>query len=464
MATVTQTTNFIYTYDDTLSTADQTAAIARANALAAPASCEADLTTLQGWFNVSGGFGSPNQVTVLITKSIAGLGWNGGYQTGGKTQIKILPFTGATSADAAARAVFVAEMSEVLMSYRNQQTPVTTWIANNSMGEALSVVSAGQLHPEGYYTGTVGGPRITSWLNSPKPRPNWIDSNENTDTDFVSFGCGIVFIYYLRDQLGHSIGDIVTKAGATLEATYKNLTGSTGGFTALTDLLDLYFPEGTSYSPVSDDLFPLPVLTGLTLSPTSVICGNTSIATVTLDHAYPAGPLTVSLLCSETYFATVPSTVTIPTGASSYSFTVATPSHPISFDPAHVGILASLGGTSVDATLTVLPSVVAGTVQSLTLFPDHVTGGQSTSGSVTLEKAVPTDTLVGLAAVESGRTPFGPQSSVVRVPSSITIPAGGTTGSFRIQTSVLSPPTVSRTATIMAGAVTTKFALLTVER
>ena len=91
-------------------------------------------------------------------------------------------------------------------------------------------------------------------------------------------------------------------------------------------------------------------------------------------------------------------------------------------------------------TLTVLPSVVAGTLKSLTLFPDHVTGGQSTTGTVTLEDAVPTDTLVGPAAVESGGTPVGPQSSVVRVPSSIAIPAGKATGSFRIQSSVLSPP------------------------
>jgi hypothetical protein len=132
IATVTQTTNFIYTYDDTLLTADQNPAIARANALAA--SCETDLTTMQAWFSVSGGFGLSNQVTVLITNSIAGLGWNGGYQTGGKTQIKILPFTGAASADAAARAVFVAEMSEVLMSFATSKpaaqpgSRTTAWV------------------------------------------------------------------------------------------------------------------------------------------------------------------------------------------------------------------------------------------------------------------------------------------------------------------------------------------------
>ena len=463
MATVTQTTNFIYTYDDTLSTADQTAAIARANALAA--SCETDLTTLQGWFSVSGGLGSSNQITVIITKSIAGLGWNGGYQTSGKTQIKILPFTGATSADAAARAVFVAEMSEVLMSYRNQQTGNPTWIENNSMGEALSTVSEALLHPEGYYTATVGSPRITSWLNS-NPRPNWIDKNESTDKDFVSFGCGIVFIYYLRDQLGYSIGDIITKAGTTLEATYKNLTGNTGGFTALTDFLDLYLPEGTPYGPVSDDLFPLPVLTSLTFSATSVVCGNTSIATIALDHAYAAGPLTVSLLCADIGFASVPQTVTIPTGAASANFIVTTPSIGIPFQPAQVQVLATLGGSSVGATLMVLPSVVAGTLKALTLFPDNVVGGNSSTGTVTLEEAVPTDTLVGLAAVESGgHLPLpGQGSSVVRVPSSITIAAGRTTGSFRIQSSVLSPPTLTRTATIMAGAVTTKYGQLTVER
>jgi hypothetical protein len=51
-----------------------------------------------------------------------------------------------------------------------------------------------------------------------------------------------VFLYYMRDQLQHSLGDIIKHGGDTLEATYHNLTGSTGGYTSLTTLLDKYLP------------------------------------------------------------------------------------------------------------------------------------------------------------------------------------------------------------------------------
>ena len=92
---------------------------------------------------------------------------NFGYATDGTTKIIVIPFTGWTSgADAAARAVFVAEMSEILMDQRNQRTKHTSWIANNSMGEALSTVCEALMHPEGYYTPVPPlGPRIWKWLS-----------------------------------------------------------------------------------------------------------------------------------------------------------------------------------------------------------------------------------------------------------------------------------------------------------
>src|SRR6516165_2576853 len=127
---------------------------------------------------------------------------------------------------------------------------------------------------------------------------------------------------------------------------------------------------------------------------------------LTLECRIHTGPLTVSLLCAAPGFASVPKTVTIPTGAASASFIVTTPSIGIPFKTAQADILATLGGSSVGATLTVLPSVVAGTLKGLTVFPDQVTGGNSRTGTVTLEDAVPTDTLVGLAAVEPGTGPL----------------------------------------------------------
>jgi hypothetical protein len=54
------------------------------------------------------------------------------------------------------------------MDFRNKQAPETnTLVNNNSMGEALSVVCTGLMHPEGDYPNL--GPRIWNWLNRAYP-------------------------------------------------------------------------------------------------------------------------------------------------------------------------------------------------------------------------------------------------------------------------------------------------------
>src|SRR5207245_385785 len=136
------------------------------------------------------------------------------------------------------------------------------------------------------------------------------------------------------------------------------------------------------------------------------------------------------------------------------------------FKPASVIIYASYGGATVTATLIVTPSVVAGVLKSITLNPSRVTGGSTSLGTVTLEGKVPIPTVVGLAAVESGAGPIRPHgqaSAIVTVPPSVPIPPNETQATFTIRTAEIAEPGVRRTATIVAGAVATKFATLTVE-
>jgi hypothetical protein len=114
-------------------------------------------------------FGSDNNpitITISADPTRKSLGSNRGFDLGGRINIKINPFTQLSrmlqktnSGDDEARTVFVAEMSEVFMDYRNKQTPeTTTWVAKYSHGEALSIVCSALLHPEGYYPNL--GPRI----------------------------------------------------------------------------------------------------------------------------------------------------------------------------------------------------------------------------------------------------------------------------------------------------------------
>ncbi len=206
-----------------------------------------------------------------------------------------------------------------------------------------------------------------------------------------------------------------------------------------------------------------PAVSLLTLTPTSVVCGNSSQGVVTVNLPSKVGAIVVNLVSAAPGFATVPAQVTIPQGQTvSPPFVITTPNIQIPFSPAHSDILASYGPSSYTATLNVNPSVVAGILQSLTLFPTSVQGGAPSRGTVALEQAVPTDTLVGLA-VSSGIVLRAPSNSpsLASVPESITIPAGRTAGGFEITTKQPASRQ-TETVTIMAGAVTVKYAMLTV--
>jgi hypothetical protein len=95
---------------------------------------------------------------------------------------------------------------------------------------------------------------------------------------------------------------------------------------------------------------PLPTVSSLTLSPTSVIGGTSSTGTVTLSGPAPTGGAQVAL-SSNNGAASVPSSVIVPEGATSVSFTVNTSIVLISTSAT---ISASYNGTTRTATLALL--------------------------------------------------------------------------------------------------------------
>jgi hypothetical protein len=96
--------------------------------------------------------------------------------------------------------------------------------------------------------------------------------------------------------------------------------------------------------------------------------------------------------------------------------------------------LGVLLGLVVLAATTLLPSsaMAAGTIGALTIDPDSVRAGESTTGTVDLAFPDPGPTVVRL---------FSGDPTVARVPVSITIPAGQTTGTFTITSNAAAPPT-----------------------
>ena len=152
----------------------------------------------------------------------------------------------------------VAELAEIFMAAQNNG-----WFAGWSNGEALSRVSGQVLYPEnawGFATGS-------SWFNpgSVGNLPDWVDNVEQTDQDYVSIGCGSLFLNYLAYQLNVT-SPAICKAGApsthTLAET-AGIVGAAGGYAGFKSLLQTNFPSGNLYSAATpfdqrlDDVFPL---------------------------------------------------------------------------------------------------------------------------------------------------------------------------------------------------------------
>jgi len=208
-----------------------------------------------------------------------------------------------------------------------------------------------------------------------------------------------------------------------------------------------------------------PQLGSLTVTPGSVPAGTGATATLTLARPSLAGDVVANLLSAAPGFATVPPTARISQGQTSVTFPVSTRPIAVPFAAAHADLQAEYAGRVVTTRLTITPTVVAGILTGLTLQPATVTGGSTVRGVVTLQHAVPTPTVVGLAASDT-ETPHPPlpgqnPSAIAHLPESITIPAGSTTGTFTIRTSPVARGS-RHAVTIIAGAVDTKYAALTV--
>jgi probable HAF family extracellular repeat protein len=93
-----------------------------------------------------------------------------------------------------------------------------------------------------------------------------------------------------------------------------------------------------------------PILSAITLSPTSVTGGSPSTATVKLNNPAPAGGAVVALASSNPSAAAVPASVTVPAGATTATVTVTT--NPVLLRTT-VHISANYSGATKSATLTV---------------------------------------------------------------------------------------------------------------
>ena len=254
-------------------------------------------------------------------------------------------------------------------------------------------------------------------------------------TSPVAITAGTYYVASYHSTIGHYAEDdnyfTTTYDNAPLHAPQDGVAGADGAYLYTSASA---FPttawEGANYW-VDVVFTPSSTTAGLssvTVNPTSVTGGTSSAGTVTLTGPAPSAGFPVTLASDNA--AATPSTtsITIASGQTSGTFTVNTTAVTTS-TTAH--ITASNGTTNVQATLTIMP---VANLTAVSVNPTSVTGGNTSTGTLTLNNPAPT----GGAVVS-----LSSDSTSAVVPATATVAAGSTSGTFTITTSGVSSVTTA---------------------
>ena len=202
---------------------------------------------------------------------------------------------------------------------------------------------------------------------------------------------------------------------------------------------------------------PPPPLAELTISPSSVVGGNSATGTVRLSGPQ-SGPTVVQVSMIEgapaTFTASNPPcppssvcrNVTVPAGAMSANFTINT--SPVTFQ-FNLNVVAHLAGSPQRQALLLITPGGSLAIKNLAISPDSLVGGVSATGTVTLTGAAPAGgAVVPLSkSLSSGGTAVVP----VTIPANVTVPAGQITASFAINSSSVTAATNVRVSGVFGG-------------
>ncbi len=168
-------------------------------------------------------------------------------------------------------------------------------------------------------------------------------------------------------------------------------------------------------------------IANLTTSPSITVTGGSDLVG-TVYLAGPAGPGNsvagqgnLVTLSSSSADVQVPNSVTVDTGEMTANFTITTSTVT---SARQAEILAKLGTSAKAITIVLKPAAPA----NLTFSPSTVIGTGTTIGTVYLNGKTAAPLIISLLA----------DSDRVTVPSSITIPAGGVSGAFKVATKQVS--------------------------
>ncbi len=209
-----------------------------------------------------------------------------------------------------------------------------------------------------------------------------------------------------------TVPESVTVPAGSKSITFNATTSPVAAPTTVT----LTGKSGTFKATASLKVNP-PSLAALTLNPSTVIGGSSSIGTIRLSGAAPLGGTAIGIK-SSTSSASVPSKVNVEAGATSVTFAITTKSVA---SKSTSTITVTLGTAKIGMPLTLTPLGIT----SLILNPDAVKGGSPSTATVTL----------------SGPAPSGGVTCSIKcsnasasVPATITVPAGSDNTTFTVAT------------------------------
>src|ERR1700735_5164309 len=171
------------------------------------ARCEADYARLRLQF------GGLDLAVTPVNVILADLGGLGAYHLGGAGADLYCGLRSQAPAHAASFA-FASQLAELFQSAQQ-----AGWTCERSAGESLSRALAASLYPGRLRRFATAH----QWLDS--ARPDFVNVSAPSDTNPVATGCGVLFLNYLRHQLGYNWRQIVAAGGDTLARTYALLTG-----------------------------------------------------------------------------------------------------------------------------------------------------------------------------------------------------------------------------------------------
>ncbi len=190
-----------------------------------------------------------------------------------------------------------------------------------------------------------------------------------------------------------------------------------------------------------------PQLSSFVFVPASIGSAGTTQGRLTLmGPADVDTQVTLAVSSGANAVGSIPAWVTIPAGFSSTTF-------PVQANSIAATTTVRVSGTVNGASKAALFSVKADTLSSVTFSPSSVTGGASSTGTVTFPVPVGQDTTVTLTVVSGS-------SAIASIPSTVTVAAGTSSVTFSVGTNVVGSKTVAQISAAANGG--TKAANLTV--